>query len=170
MTKRILSRVQWREIAPRKSRRVYRRLTRQCCTYTLRLSGIKREIATSAWRQWYVRVSPSQFLQFMSVRLLVTGYTAGYLAKLSATANLPHLFKWKSSVSVYFARHPYYYVIKKSNNYSYRWLPRETLRLGSNEYFSNKLILEENILQCSKNARDTDQYFCYLDILCSIFK
>lgn len=139
-------------------------------TYTLRLSGIKREIATSAWRQWYVRVSPSQFLQFMSVRLLVTGYTAGYLAKLSATANLPHLFKWKSSVSVYFARHRYYYVIKKSNNYSYRWLPRETLRLGSNEYFSNKLILEGNILQCFKNARDTDQYFCYLDILCSIFK
>lgn len=78
-------------------------------TYTLRLSGIKRtrEIATSARRQWYVRVSASQFLQFTPVRLFVTGYTAGYLAKLSVIANLPpHLFK--SSVSVYFASHRYY--------------------------------------------------------------
>lgn len=93
MTKRILSRVQWREIARRKSRRVYRRLTRRCCNVrcTLRLSGIKRtrEIATSARRQWYVRVSANQFLQFTPVRLFVTGYTAGYLAKLSVIANLP---------------------------------------------------------------------------------
>lgn len=44
------------------------------------------------------------------------------------------------------------------------------IAVRSNEYFSNKLILEGNILQCFKNARDTDQYFCYLDILCSIFK
>lgn len=45
-------------------------------TYTLRLSGIKRtrEIAASAWRQWYVRVSPSQFLQFIPVRLHGAGY------------------------------------------------------------------------------------------------
>lgn len=40
----------------------------------------------------------------------------------------------------------------------------------SNEYFLNKLILEENILQCFKNVRNTDQYLYLIFLLLRYFK
>lgn len=94
MTKRILSRVQWREIARRKSRRVYRRLTRQCCNvrtpcvYPV-LSGREKSLRQPEGNDTYesVRVSSCSLSRFGYTELDTSCET------ILLTANLPRLFK-----------------------------------------------------------------------------